>query len=70
MCMSKPSTPTPPAPPPAPPEPPKDTNPEVKQARDDEKKRLQMMAGRSSTIATSARGLESQATTLKKKLGE
>lgn len=59
--FSKPKTPDPPPPPEAPPEPPKDTDPEVKKARSDRRRRAALASGRTSTILTSPQGLLDEA---------
>lgn len=68
MCMSSPSTPTPPPPPPPPPEAAKDTDPAIAKARQDERRRAQLAAGRQSTILTGGQGDTSDAKTMKKTL--
>ena len=69
MCMfSAPSMPAPPPPPPPPPDPPKKVDPEVQAARNDERSRIRAMAGRKSTIATSAQGLLTPPNSFRKKL--
>lgn len=69
MCIGG-SSPTPPAPPPPLPEPATKASPEVKAARDDEKKRLKAMAGAASTTKTSSLGLPNAANVGKQKLGQ
>ena len=60
MCvgpLKAPRAPAPPAPPPMPAAAPTKMDPEVKAARTQESKRIRAMAGRASTIKTSAQGV-------------
>ena len=68
MCIASQPKMTPPAPPPPAPPVPKRTDPEVKQANARNRQVAALAAGRDSTISTSPQGLESAASTAKKKL--
>ena len=69
MCVfSSPGIPAPPPLPPAPPPPPKDVDPEVQKAREDERRRARLAAGRSGTILTGGQGVTAPAYTAGKTL--
>jgi hypothetical protein len=57
------SSPKPPPPPAPPPAPPTQASPAVQAARDDERKRARLAAGRASTILTGAQGVMAPAET-------
>lgn len=62
MCLGG-SSPKPPPPPTPPPPAPTMASPVVQMARDDERKRARLAAGRASTILTGAQGLAAPAVT-------
>ncbi len=67
MCMSSPSIPEY-TPPPPPPEQPKQVDQEMQFARDTQRKQSRLAAGRSSTMLTGGKGLQSEAQTKQKTL--
>lgn len=68
MCMSGAKSPAPPPPPPPLPDPPKETDPAIKKARDNERQRAALAAGRDSTILNGGAGVTAPATIGKKTL--